>query len=132
VNEFCHACKKCGRVVECDDYEYFEEEEEDWRTSSTTLPQNNDYLKNVLRKCDIYQMFSFKEVDFLGKIIAQFRDVTTKSVNHTCFLYDFFENVSSENWPQKKEVMKILYCHHLPKELERVWIAKNEFNKWWL
>ena len=52
VNEFCHACQKCGRVIECDDYEYFEEgeEEENLRTSSTALPQDNDYLKKVLRK----------------------------------------------------------------------------------
>ena len=76
VNEFCHACKKCGRVIECDDYEYFEEE--NWRRSSTALPDNNDYLKNVLRKCGIHQMFSSKEVHFLGKIIAQFKDVTSK------------------------------------------------------
>ena len=38
VNEFCHACQKCGRVIECDDYEYFEEE--NWRRSSTALPKN--------------------------------------------------------------------------------------------
>ena len=82
VNEFCHACKKCGRVIECD-YEYFEEEE-NLRTSSTALPQNNDYLKKVLQKCNIHQMFSSKEVDFLGNVIAQFKDVTSKSVNYTC------------------------------------------------
>ena len=79
-NEFCHACQKCGRVIECDDYEYFEEEE-NLRTSSTALPQNNDYLKKILQKCDIYQMFSSQEVDFLGKIITQFKNETTKSVN---------------------------------------------------
>ena len=40
VNEFCHACQKCGRVIKCDDYEYFEEEEEEnWRTSFTALPK---------------------------------------------------------------------------------------------
>ena len=38
VNEFCRACKKCGRVIECGDYEYFEEEE-NWRTSFTALPK---------------------------------------------------------------------------------------------
>ena len=61
-NEFCHACQKCGRVIECDDYEYFEEE--NWR-SSTALPTNND-LKNVLRKWNIKEMFSSSEVDFYG------------------------------------------------------------------
>ena len=129
-NEFCHACKKCGRVIECDDYEYFEEE--NWRRSSNALPDNNDYLKNVLQKCGIHQMFSSKEVDFLGKIIAQFKDVTSKSVNYTCFLYNYFEKVPSECWPNKKEIMKTIYCHHLPKDKERIWIAKQEFDKWWL
>ena len=132
ANEFCHACKKCGRVIECDDYEYFEEEEENWRTSFTALPQNNDYLKNVLQKCDIYQMFSSQEVDFLGKIITQFKNETTKSVNYICFLYHYFEKVPFECWPNKKEIMKTIFCYHLPKDLERIWIAKKEFDKWWL
>ena len=131
VNEFCHACKKCGRVIECDDYEYFEEEE-NLRTSSTALPQNDDYLKKILRKCNIHQMFSSKEVDFLGKVIAQFKDETSKSVNYTCFLYHFFEKVPSECWPHKKEILKTIFCYHLPKDLERIWIAKQEFEKWWL
>ena len=131
VNEFCHACKKCDRVIECDDYEYFEEEE-NLRTSSTALPQNNDHLKKVLRKCNIHQMFSSKEVDFLGNVIAQFKDVTSKSVNYTCFLYNYFERVPSERWPNKKEILKSIYCHHLPKDLERIWISNQEFDKWWL
>ena len=46
VNEFCHACQKCGRVFECDDYDYFEEE--NWGRSFTNLPKNNDYFKNFL------------------------------------------------------------------------------------
>ena len=130
VNEFCHACKKCGRVIECDDYEYFEEEE-NFRTSSTALPQNNDYLKKVLRKCNIHQMFSSSEVDFLGNVIAQFQKMSGKSVNYSCFLYNYFEKVPSECWPNKKEIMKSI-SHHLPKDLERSWIAKQEFDKWWL
>ena len=52
-------------MIECDDNEYFEEE--NWRRSSNALPTNNDYLKNVLRKWNIKEMFSSSEVDFLGK-----------------------------------------------------------------
>ena len=89
VNEFCRTCKKCGRVIECDDYEYFEEEE-NWRTSSTALPQNDNYLKKVLRKCNIHQMFSSKEVDFLGNVIAKFKDETSKSVNLHLFSVQLF------------------------------------------
>ena len=137
VNEFCYVCQKCGRVVECDNYKYFEcdnfkyFEGENWRSSSTALP-DNDYLKKFLQKCNIYQMFSTKEVDFLGKIIAQFKNETTKSVNYTCFLYLYFEKVPSECWPNKKEILKTIFCYHLPKDLERIWIAKQEFDKWWL
>ena len=129
VNEFCHACKKCGRLIECDVYEYFEEEI--WRKSSIDLPTNNDYLKKVLQKWDIKEMFSFSEVDFLGNIIAQFQKMSGKSVNYSCFLYNYFEKVPSECWPNKKEIMESI-SHHLPKDLERIWIAKQEFEKWWL
>ena len=131
VNEFCHACQKCGTVIECADYEYFEEEEDNWRTSFTALPKKNDYLKSVLRKWKINEMFSSSEVDFLGNVIAQFQKMSSKSVNYSCFLYNYFEKVPSKCWPNKKEIMKSI-SHHLPKDLERSWIAKQEFDKWWL
>ena len=85
-NEFCQACQKCGRVIECDDYEYFEE---NWRRSSTALPTNNDYLNNVLRN-----------------VIAQFQKMSGKSVNYPYFLYNCFEIVPSECWPKKKEIIQ--------------------------
>ena len=130
VNEFCHACQKCGRVIECDVYEYFEEEE-NWRTSFTALPKKNDYLKSVLRKWKINEMFSSSEVNFLGNVIAQFQKMSGKSVNYHCFLYNYFEKVPSECRPNKKEIMKSI-SHHLPKSLESWQYAKHEFNKWWL
>ena len=55
VNELCLACQKCGRVIECDDYEYFGEE--NCIRSSTALPTNNDYLKRVLQKWDKRNVF---------------------------------------------------------------------------
>ena len=128
VNEFCHECRKCGRVIECDYYEYFDEDEENWRTSSTALP-NNDYLKKILRKCNIYQMFSSS--DFLGNVIAQFQKMFGKSVNFHCFLYNYFEKVPSECWPHKKEIRKTLFLR-FPKNLERWGQARKQFDKWWL
>ena len=89
VNEFCRACQKCGRVIECDDYEYFEEE--NWRRSSTALPTNNDYLTSVLRKWNIKEMFSSSEVDFLGNVIAQCQKMSGKSVNYPYFLYNYLK-----------------------------------------
>ena len=129
VNEFCHACQKCGRVFECDDYEYFEEE--NWRRSSTDLPTNNDYLNKVLQKWAIKEMFSSSEVDFLGNVIAQFQKMSGNSVNYHCFLYNYFEKGPSECWPKKKEIIKYMF-NHFPKNLEKWWLAKKEFEKWWL
>ena len=126
VNEFCRECPKCCRVFECDDDEQFQEEN---RARSFTA--TNFHLKNVLRKWNIYKMFSSSEVDFLGNVIAQFQGITGKSVNYPCFLHNYFEMVPSECWPNKKEIMESI-SHHLPKTLASRRHAKQEFDKWWL
>ena len=125
VNEFCRACPKCGRASEFDDEQFQEENRE--RSFTAT----NSHLKSVLRKWNINEMFSFSEVDFLGNVIAQFQKMSGKSVNYPCFLYNYFEIVPSECWPNKKEIMKSI-SHHLPKSLASWWRAKQEFDKWWL
>ena len=66
VNEFCRACPKCGRASEFDDEQLQEENRE------RIFTPTNFHLKSVLRKWNIYKMFSFSEVDFLGNVIAQF------------------------------------------------------------
>ena len=53
---------------------------------------------------------------FLGNIIGQFQEMTGKSVNYPCFLHNYFELVSSECWPHKKEIMESIF-HRLPKTL---------------
>ena len=126
VNEFCRACPKCGRVFECDDDEQFQEENRERSSTATSF-----HLKNVLRKWNIYKMFSSIEVDFLGNVIAQFQGINGKSVNYPCFLYNYFEIVPSECWPNKKEIMESIF-HHLPKTLASRRRAKQEFDKWWL
>ena len=60
-------------VFECDDDEQFQEEN---RKRSFTA--TNFQLKNVLRKWNIYKMFSSSEVDFLGNVITQFQRITGK------------------------------------------------------
>ena len=50
VNELCRACPKCGRVFECEDEQF---QEENRKRNSTALPTNNAHLKDVLRKCNI-------------------------------------------------------------------------------
>ena len=125
VNEVCRACPKCGRVFEFDDEQFQEENRERIFTAT------NFHLKSVLRKWNIYKMFSSSEVDFLGNVIAQFQKMSGKSVNYSCFLYNYFEKVPSECWPNKKKIMKSI-SHFLPKNLESRWCAKQEFEKWWL
>ena len=125
VNEFCRACPKCGRVSDFDDEQLQEENRE--RIFTTT----NFHLKSVLRKFKINQMFSSSEVDFLGNVIAQFQKMSGMPVNYPCFLYNYFEKVPSECWPNKNEIMESI-SHHLPKSLESWQYAKHEFNKWWL
>ena len=122
VNEFCRECPKCGRVFECDDDEQFQEENRG--RSSTAPPTTNVHLKNVFRKWNIDKMFSSSEVAFLGKVIAQFQEITGKSVNYPCFLHNYFEMVPSECWPHKKEIMESI-SHHLPKTFESRLRAKQ-------
>ena len=128
VNEFCRECPKCCRVFECDDDEQFQEENRG--RSSTAPPKSNFHLKNVFRKWNIDKIFSSGEVDFLGKVIAQFKEMTGKSVNYPCFLHNYFEMVTSECWSHKKEIMESI-SHHLPKTFASRLRAKQDFEKWW-
>ena len=128
VNELCRVCPKCGRVIECDDDEQFQEENRE--RSSIAPPLTNFHLKNIFRKWNIYKMFSSSEIAFLGNVIAEFQAKTGKSVNYSCFLHNYFEIVPSECWPNKKEIMESIY-HHLPKTLASRRRAKQEFEKWW-
>jgi len=106
-------------VFECDDDEQFQEE--NWGRSSTAPPTTSE-------KWNIDKMFSSSEVAFLGKVIAQFQEITGKSVNYPCFLYNYFEMVPSECWPHKKEIMESI-SHHLPKTFASRRHAKQEFEK---
>ena len=51
VNELCRECPKCGRVIECDDDEQFQEENRE--RSSTAPPSTNlEHLQNVFFQRD--------------------------------------------------------------------------------
>ena len=113
VNEFCRACPKCGRASEFDDEQFQEENRERIFTAT------NFHLKSVLRKWKINEMFSSSEVNFLGNVIAQFQNMSGKSVNYPCFFFNnYFEKVPSECWPNKKEIMKSI-SQHLSKLVAR-------------
>ena len=129
VNEFCRECSKCCRVFECDDDEQFQEENRE--RSSTARPSTNFHLKNIFPKWNIYIMFSSREIAFLSNAIAQFQEMSGKSVNYSCFIHNYFEIVPFECWPNKKEIMESI-SHHLPKTLAGRRRATQEFDKWWL
>ena len=128
VNEFCRECPKCGRVFECDDDDEQFQEENRGR-SSTAPPTTNFHLKNVFRKWNIYKMFSSSEIAFLGNVIAQFQEITGKSVNYPCFLHNYFEMVPSECWPHKKKLWNLFLITFL-KPLQARRRAKQEFDEW--
>ena len=66
---------------------------------------------------------------FLDDMINDFSD-GRKSVNCVCFLYDYFQAVSSDAWPRKEEILGLL-SPHLPKFWKTRWHAKVRFRKWW-
>ena len=55
--------------------------------------------------------------------INDFRD-GGKSVNYVCFLYDYFQAVSSDAWPRKEEILELL-SPHLPNFFWTRWNAKK-------
>ena len=42
-------------------------------------------FENALRKCKIFEKFSFNEIAFLGNVVTQFQEKTDKSVNTPAF-----------------------------------------------
>ena len=102
VNELCLVCQKCGRVIECDDYEYFEEE-----NRVRIFTATNFHLKSVLRKWIIYKMFSSSEVDFLGNVIAQFQKMSGKSVNYPYFCTIILKEYLLNAGPTKKKLWNL-------------------------
>ena len=124
MNEFCRECPECHRVFEFDDDDQFQE------VCPGRSAAPSAFLKKALQKWEIYEMFSFNQISFLGNVIAQFQAKTGKSVNYPCFLHNYFEMVPSERWPRKEEIMESI-SHHLPKTLATKQRAKKEFDEWW-
>ena len=102
-NGFCRGCPKCCRVFEYDD-----EQQEENQFYVIIPPAMKPHLKTVLQKCDIFEMLSSFLFGFLSKIIARFKMETgAKTVNYTCFLYNYFEIVPSETWPKKSSLLNL-------------------------
>ena len=125
-------CESCGRVEEL-----FGEIFVKFQISTH---ESFNYLRKILEKHKIKhavntttsygrEVYDPERYRFLGNIIKQF-GCDGKSVNFICFLYDYFQAVSSEDWPRKKEIIELL-SPHLPKIPKTRRRAKERFDEWW-
>ena len=91
------------------------------------------YLISVLKKTGISleQVGDEMGLTFLGNVICQFKQVNLGSCNYVCFLYNYFQKVSTRDWPAKKAILGKL-TKRLPKMVQTRNKAEKSFNEWWL
>ena len=91
------------------------------------------YLLVVLKKTGISleQVGDEMGLTFLGNVIHQFKQTNTGSCNYVCFLYNYFQKISHDDWPAKNAILEKL-TKSLPKMKQTRNKAKKSFNKWWL
>ena len=91
------------------------------------------YLIAVFKKTGISleQVGDEMGLTFLGNIIHQFKRVNLGSCNYVCFLYNYFQKVSTRDWPAKNAILKKL-TKRLPKMAQTRNKAEKSFNEWWL
>ena len=95
------------------------------------------YLLAVLKKTGISvdQVGDNMGLTFLANVIHQFKrnqqlSCNPRSCNYVCFLYNYFQKVSSRDWPAKNAILGKL-AKRLPKMVQTRNKAKKSFNKWW-
>ncbi len=69
---------------------------------------NCAYLKSILAKYEITDAVGIDSCQFLANIIQQFQLHVGKPVNYVCFLYNYFQGVSKDDWPNKSEILNRL------------------------
>ena len=90
------------------------------------------YLIAVFKKTGISvdQVGDNMGLTFLGNVIHQFKLLNPGSCNYVCFLYNYFQKVTTRDWPAKNAILeKLTKC--LPKMEQTRNKAKKSFNKWW-
>ena len=95
------------------------------------------YLLAVLKKTGISvdQVGDNMGLTFLGNVIHQFKrhqqlSCYPGSCNYVCFLYNYFQKVSTRDWPAKNAILKKL-AKRLPKMVQTRNKAEKSFNEWW-
>ena len=135
-------CKSCGGVetimgVPFNEHQFFDQSQKG-QPPPSAKKNNSTHLRKKLEELKIFDAVNItgqeehdpKRYRFLDALINDFRD-GGKSVNYVCFLYDYFEAVSSDAWPRKKEILELL-SPHLPKIRKTRWQAKARFSEWWV
>ena len=96
------------------------------------------YLIAVLKKTGISvdQVGDNMGLTFLGNVIYQFKrhqqlSCYPGSCNYVCFLYNYFQKVSTRDWPAKNAILGKL-TKRLPKMVQTRNKAEKSFNEWWL
>ena len=91
------------------------------------------YLISVLKKVGISleQVGDEIGVTFLGNVICQFKQFNLRSCNYVCFLYNYFQKVSTRDWPAKNAILKKL-TKRLPTMQQTRNKVDKSFNEWWL
>ena len=96
------------------------------------------YLLAVLKKTGISvdQVGDNMGLTFLGNVIHQFKRnqqlrCYPGSCNYVCFLYNYFQKVSTRDWPAKNAILGKL-TKRLPKMVQTRNKAEKSFNEWWL
>ena len=91
------------------------------------------YLLVILKKAGISleQVGDEMGITFLGNVIHQFKLFNLRSCNYVCFLYNYFQKVSQDDWPAKHEILKKL-AKHMPMMEQTRNKAEKAFNEWWL
>ena len=91
------------------------------------------YLIAVLKKVGISldQVGDEMGLTFLGNVICQFKLLNLGSCNYVGFLYNYFQKVSTRDWPAKNAILEKLE-KKLPKMEKTRNRAEKRFNEWWL
>ena len=134
-------CKSCGGLetimgVPFNEHQFFDQSQKG-QPPPSAKKNNSTHLRKKLEELKIFDAVNItgqeehdpKRYRFLDALINDFRD-GGKSVNYVCFLYDYFQAVSSDAWPRKEEILELL-SPHLPKIWKTRWNAKARFSEWW-
>ena len=111
------------------EWEFYPHQEEVWDLPHPKLW----YLLVVLKKTGISleQVGDEMGLTFLANVIHQFKMFNFRSCNYVCFLYNYFQKVSQDDWPAKHAILEKL-TKYLPKMEQTRKKAEKSFNEWWL